>query len=87
LNTLAKSYLKTEKGGFMKDETEHHSSVNWRKVLENYRGSYTYNEEWEITIIEIISNAIDAAAKEIKIQYVRKAVCFRRLFSVKYCEH
>ncbi|MEM3455739.1 MAG: ATP-binding protein [Candidatus Micrarchaeia archaeon] len=53
------------------DNEERHSSVNWRKILENYRGNYNYNEEWEITVIELIANAIDAGASKVKLSYTR----------------
>jgi hypothetical protein len=46
---------------------ERHSSVNWRKVLGNYRGSYSFNQEWEITILELIANSVDAKANKIDI--------------------
>jgi len=48
---------------------EYHSSVNWKKVLDNYRRNYTYTEEWEITVIEIIANAIDAHANKINLSF------------------
>lgn len=49
-----------------------HSSVNWRRILKNYRDNYNYDEEWEITIIELIANAIDAEATKIDISFNKK---------------
>jgi Histidine kinase-, DNA gyrase B-, and HSP90-like ATPase. len=53
----------------MKNGEERHSSVNWRKVLDNYRGNYNYAEEWEITVLELLANAVDAKATEIKFRF------------------
>lgn len=47
--------------------TEKHSKVRWDKVLRNYRDSYNYEEPWEIAVIELVANAIDARAKTIEI--------------------
>ena len=53
----------------MKNGEERHSSVNWRKVLDNYRGNYNYAEEWEITVLELLANAVDAKATKIKFKF------------------
>jgi len=47
--------------------SEKHSKVRWDKVLKNYRDNYNYEEEWEIAVLELIANAIDAHASTIKI--------------------
>lgn len=51
---------------------KYHSSVNWSKVLENYRNSYNHANDWEIAIVELIANAIDAKASKIKIGFSRQ---------------
>jgi anti-sigma regulatory factor (Ser/Thr protein kinase) len=47
--------------------TEKHSKVRWDKTLKNYRDNYSYEQEWEIAILELIANSIDAKATTIKI--------------------
>ncbi len=48
---------------------EKHSKVRWDKVLKNYRDGYSYEDAWEIAVIELVANAIDARAKTIKIKF------------------
>jgi len=55
----------------MKNGDERHSSVNWRKVLDNYRSNYNYAETWEITVLELLANAVDAKATDIKFRFYR----------------
>ena len=45
------------------------SNVNWKKVLENYRSSYNFSDEWEITLLELIANSIDAEATGISLYF------------------
>src|SRR5207244_9189061 len=40
----------------------HRSEVNWRKILEDFRSSYQLRSAWEIVLIELIANSIDAGA-------------------------
>lgn len=44
-----------------------HLKVRWKKILSNYRDAYSYKDEWEISVLELIANSIDAKASEIKI--------------------
>ncbi|RUM34839.1 MAG: hypothetical protein DSY33_01160 [Archaeoglobus sp.] len=48
------------------------SNVNWKKLLENYRNNYNYGEEWEITLLELIANSIDAEATKINLHFNHK---------------
>lgn len=48
--------------------SEKHSKVRWGRILKNYREAYNYNDEWEIAVIELIANSIDAGASEIRIK-------------------
>lgn len=48
------------------------SNVRWRKVLENYRNNYNFNDEWEIAVLELIANSIDAKADRINIEFSQK---------------
>ena len=52
---------------------KYRSGVNWRKVLENYRNSYNHANDWEIAVLELIANAIDAKASEIKIGFSKQS--------------
>lgn len=42
------------------------------KILSNYRDAYNYKDEWEISVLELIANSIDAKASEIKITVKKK---------------
>ena len=48
------------------------SNVNWRKVLENYRNNYNFSDEWEIILLEVIANSIDAGATRINLYFSHK---------------
>lgn len=48
------------------------SNVNWSKVLENYRGNYNYNNEWEIVLSELLANSLDAKATQIRLSFNRR---------------
>lgn len=48
------------------------SNVNWKKVLENYRNGYNFSDEWEIALLEIIANSIDAETTRINLRFSHK---------------
>jgi len=43
----------------------HSSQVNWRKIIDDFRSAYQLRDAWEIVLIELIANSIDAGATEI----------------------
>ena len=43
----------------------HLSQVNWRKIIEDFRLAYQLRDAWEIVLIELVANSIDAGATEI----------------------
>ena len=43
----------------------HVSQVNWRKIIDDFRSAYQLRDAWEIVLIELIANSIDAGATEI----------------------
>ena len=45
----------------------HFSQVNWRKIIEDFRSAYQLRDAWEIVLIELIANSIDARATEINV--------------------
>ncbi len=47
---------------------KHESNVNWRKVIGNFRSSYQLGAAWEILIVELLANSIDAGAKRIWVE-------------------
>jgi anti-sigma regulatory factor (Ser/Thr protein kinase) len=55
----------------MENGGDRHSSVNWRKVLNNYRGGYNFGEEWEIIVLEMLANAVDAKATQIEFRFYK----------------
>ncbi len=40
----------------------HLSQVNWRKIIDDFRSAYQLRDAWEIVLIELIANSIDAGA-------------------------
>jgi hypothetical protein len=48
--------------------TKHISSVNWRKVIENFRFGYQHRDPCEILLTELMANAIDAGADKIHVE-------------------
>lgn len=45
----------------------HRSEVNWRKILADFRSGYQLRSAWEIVLIELIANSIDAGATAIDV--------------------
>ena len=45
----------------------HFSQVNWRKIIEDFRSGYQLKAAWEIVLIELIANSIDAGATGIDV--------------------
>lgn len=43
----------------------HLSQVNWRKIIDDFRSAYQLRDAWEIVLIELVANSIDAGATEI----------------------
>ncbi|MEM2191276.1 MAG: ATP-binding protein [Archaeoglobaceae archaeon] len=50
---------------------EYVSNVNWAKLLKNYRDNYNYSDEWEIAVLELIANSIDAKANKIELSFTQ----------------
>ncbi len=44
------------------------SNVNWRKVIGNFRSAYQLGAAWEILIVELLANSLDAGAKRIWVE-------------------
>jgi len=47
---------------------EHRSSVNFRNLIEDLASMYPF-EVWEVVIVELIANALDAKATQISVDY------------------
>ena len=47
--------------------SRHVSQANWRKIIEDFRSGYQLRTPWEIVLIELIANSIDAGATEIRL--------------------
>src|SRR5207249_3394452 len=43
----------------------HLSQVNWHKIIDDFRSAYQLRDAWEIVLIELIANSIDAGATEV----------------------
>ncbi len=46
----------------------HYSLANWRKIIEDFRSAYQLRRAWEIVLIELVANSIDAGSSEIRIE-------------------
>jgi len=46
---------------------DHVSNVNWQKVIDNFRSSYQSIAPFEILLIELIANSLDAGAEDISV--------------------
>src|SRR3989304_1155079 len=46
---------------------EHVSNVNWRKVIGNFRSGYQSVAPYEILLIELVANALDAGAEHVAV--------------------
>lgn len=44
------------------------SNVNWRKVIDNFRSGYQLGAPWEILVVELLANSLDAGARRIWIE-------------------
>jgi hypothetical protein len=55
-------------GGTRTSSKHHVSNVNWRKVIKNFRSGYQLGATWEILIVELIANSVDAGSDEIWVE-------------------
>lgn len=55
-------------GGSVLSSKQHVSNVNWRKVIDNFRSGYQIGAPWEILIVELLANSIDAGASQIWVE-------------------
>ncbi len=47
---------------------KHISNVNWEKIISNFRAGYQLGAIWEILIVELLANSIDAGARRIWVE-------------------
>src|SRR3989442_11892352 len=46
----------------------HLSHANWRKIIEDFRSAYQLRAPWEIVLIELLANSIDAGSSRVEIE-------------------